>query len=118
MIFTFAGFDVAVAVVNPRYNCLLVLNVHPRHRSHGLGSALLAYLQCNFARVLESAIPFFERNGYTGIGEMKQGNSLNTQIMVKRSLLDLAGRVSRVFALSENGNSEDGQTGRPSTDTV
>ncbi len=98
IVFIFAGFDAAVAVVNPKLNCLLVLNVHPRHRAHGLGTAVLAYLQCNFARVLESAIPFFERNGYTAIGEMKQGNALKTQIMVKKSLLDLAGRVSRVFA--------------------
>jgi hypothetical protein len=48
--------------------------------------------------VLESAVPFFERNGYTAIGAMKYGNALKTQIMVKKSLLDLAGRVSRVFA--------------------
>ena len=63
MIFVFVDEDVAVAVVNPAINTLLVLNVLPEHRSHGLGSAILRYLQCNFARVVEGAIPFFERNG-------------------------------------------------------
>ncbi len=59
MIFVFVDEDVAVAVVNPAINTLLVLNVLPEHRSHGLGSAILRYLQCNFARVVEGAIPFF-----------------------------------------------------------
>lgn len=89
-----------------------VLNVHPDHRSHGLGSAVLAYLQCNFARVVESAVPFFERNGYTSIGVMKQGNRLNTQIMIKQSLMNLAGRVSRIFAY---GDEENWQSSRPAS---
>ena len=91
------GIDVAVAVVNPALNVLLVLNVEPAHRKHGLGSAILAYLQCNFARVLESAIPFFERNGYQSVGPMKSGNRYKTQVMVKSSLLPLAGRVARIY---------------------
>ncbi len=77
MVFSFGGKDVSVAVVNPAINTLLVLNIHPEHRGHGLGSALLWYLQCNFARVLESAIPFFERNGYQVVGSLKQGKSLS-----------------------------------------
>ncbi len=98
--FMFAGVDVAVSVVNPKFNTLLVLNVLPAHRKHGLGAAILRYLQCSFARVLESAIPFFERNGYTSIGEMKQGNKLRTQIMVKSSLIPLAGRIAKLYASS------------------
>ena len=98
MIFISAGSDVAVAVVNPAINTLLVLNVHPAHRSHGLGSALLGYLQCNFARVLESAVPFFERNGYKSVGTMKQGKALRTQVMIKAALIPLAGRVARIYA--------------------
>ena len=94
---TFGGRDVAVAIVNPSINCLLVLNVHPAHRSHGLGAALLRYLQCNFARVLESAVPFFERNGYQSVGAMHQGKSLKTQVMVKSDLIPLAGRVARIY---------------------
>ena len=114
MIFSFEGQDLACAVVNPRLNVLIVLNVKPAHRSHGLGSAVLAYLQCNFARVLESAVPLFERNGYTAIGEMKQGNALKTQIMVKSSLLNLAGRISRVF----RDDKENRQAGGTAANTV
>ena len=94
-IFQHAGEDVAVALVNPRLNSLLVLTVLPNHRSHGLGSAIIAYLQCNFARVLESAIPFFERQGYRQIGDLKAGVRFNTGIMVKSALIPLAGRLPR-----------------------
>ena len=79
-------------------NVLLVLNVDPHHRSHGLGTAILQYVQANFARVLESAVPFFERNGYTKAGELKRGNSLNTQVMIKSSLIPLAGRLCKLYA--------------------
>jgi hypothetical protein len=47
--------------------------------------------------VLESAVPFFERNGYTAVGELKHGNRLNTQVMVKSSLIPLAGRIARIY---------------------
>ncbi len=97
MVFALDGQDVGVAIVNPSINTLLVLNVHPRHRSHGLGAAILRYLQCNFARVLESAVPFFERNGYKAMGQMHQGKSLKTQVMIKSSLIPLAGRVARLY---------------------
>lgn len=96
-VFSHAGIDVACACVNPKTNTLMVLNVLPEHRSHGLGSALLRYLQANFARVVESAVPFFERNGYTAVGAMKCGNSLNTQVMVKSSLIPLAGRLALLW---------------------
>lgn len=97
MIYTVDAVDVAVSIVNARLNVLLVLNVLPAHRSHGLGSAIVRYLQCNFARVIESAVPFFERNGYTRIGDMKQGNRYRTQVMVKAALIPLAGRISRLL---------------------
>ena len=96
-VFSVRGEDIAVALVNPATNCLTVLNVSPSHRTHGLGSAILRYLQCNFARVLESAVPFFERNGYTPRGKMKTGKRLKTQVMVKSTLLTLAGRVSAIY---------------------
>jgi hypothetical protein len=99
-IFRFAGEDIGVSVVNPMKNVMLVLNVDPRHRSHGLGSAILRYCVPNFARVLETAVPFFERNGYAKIGNLKRGNALNTQIMVKSSLIPLAGRL-RSFMSAE-----------------
>ena len=96
-VFSLDGEDLATAIVNPKLNCLLVLNVVPSHRSHGLGAAILRYLQCNFARVLESAVPFFERNGYTSRGKMKTGKRLKTQVMVKSTLLTLAGRVAAIY---------------------
>lgn len=91
------GQDVAVAIINPRVSTLLVLNVHPAHRSHGLGAAFLGFVRPNFARVLESAVPWFERQGYTPIGAMKQGRTLKTQIMVRAELPALAGRVARLL---------------------
>ncbi len=97
-IWQYHGEDIGVALVNPKYNVLMVLNVLPQHRNHGIGSAMLRYLQCNFARVLESAVPFFERNGYKAIGQMKTGKRLRTQIMVKASLIPLAGRVAKMLS--------------------
>ena len=99
-IFRFGGEDIGVSIVNPMKNVLLVLNVDPKHRQHGLGTAILHYVQANFARVLESAVPFFERNGYTKVGSLKRGNSLNTQVMIKSSLIALAGRISAIHAKS------------------
>ena len=98
-IFRFGGEDIGVSIVNPMKNVLLVLNVVPEHRSHGLGTAILHYVQANFARVLESAVPFFERNGYTSVGELKRGNSLNTQVMIKSTLIPLAGRLCKLYAM-------------------
>jgi GNAT superfamily N-acetyltransferase len=100
-IFRHAGADIGVSIVNPMKNVLLVLNVIPEHRSHGIGSAILRYVQANFARVLESAVPFFERNGYSRVGAIKRGNSLNTQVMIKSSLIPLAGRLSILYNRNE-----------------
>ena len=96
-IFRFDGEDIGVSIVNPMKNVLLVLNVDSRHRSHGLGTAILRYVQANFARVLESAVPWFERNGYTCVGSLKRGDSLNTQVMIKSSLIPLAGRIAKLY---------------------
>lgn len=87
----------AVALVNPRVSQLNVLNVVPNHRGHGIGKAFLAYLACNFARVVEDKVPFFKSCGYIPIGEMKQGRTLKTQIMVRENLLSLAGRVRKIL---------------------
>lgn len=95
--FTVNGRDAAVALVQPRTNCLLVLCVVPAFRGRGLGQGIVAYLQCNFARVIDSAVPFFERCGYLSIGEPKMGKRWKTQVMCLKSLTELAGRVSRVL---------------------
>ena len=93
LIFLFETEDVAVAMINPRMNVLLVLNVVPAHRSHGLGSAVIRYIDVNFARVLESAIPFFERNGFQGMGKFHMGQRYRTRVMVKASLIGLVGKL-------------------------
>ena len=112
-VFTLGGEDIAAAIVNPSLNCLTVLNVAPEHRGHGLGAAVLRFLQCNFARVLESAVPFFESNGYTSRGKLKTGKRLKTQVMVKSSLLTLAGRVSKIFQAYKTCQQDDRRTNLP-----
>lgn len=94
----YGGADVATALVNPRLNSLLVLNVCPEHRGHALGAAIVRYLQCNFARVIESAVPFFVLCGYEQLGEFKQGNRYRTAMMIRSKLRLLAGRISTIFA--------------------
>lgn len=95
--FTVNGRDAAVALVQPRTNCLLVLCIVPPLRRYGLGQAIVAYLQTSFARVIETAVPFFERCGFVSIGRAKMGKRWKTQVMCRRSLIDLAGRVSRIL---------------------
>ncbi len=107
MVFTFEFEDLAVALINPKLNVLQVLCVIPAHRGHQLGSALIAYLNASFARVLESAVDFFARNGYQSIGEMKQGKMLKTQIMVKSSLIPLAGRIAAIYGKQQDRTTEE-----------
>ena len=97
MFFTVDGRDAAVALIQPRTNCLLVLCVAPAFRRAGLGHAIVAYCQASFARVIESAVPFFRSCGFIEIGEPKMGKRWKTQIMVLASLRDLAGRVSTIL---------------------
>lgn len=93
------GIDAAVAVIGIRNGTLLVLNVHPNYRAAGLGSAFLRFLMPNFARVLESAVPWFEKNGYVSLGEPKQGRRFRTQVMVWAVLLDITGRLQHTHGL-------------------
>ncbi len=57
----------------------------------------MRYLQCNFARVIASAIPFFRKCGYQEVGALKAGKRYSTQVMVKSSLMPLAGRIARLL---------------------
>lgn len=91
--------DAAVALVNPRNSTLLVLNVHPRRRGAGLGTAFLDYLRPNFARVLLSAVPWFQRRGHTPLGDPKPGRRFSTQVMVRRELIALAGPAAGGFGM-------------------
>jgi GNAT superfamily N-acetyltransferase len=91
------GEAVAVSLINPHFGILLALNVLPSHRSHGLGAAILDFLIPNFARVVEHKVPWFEKRGYKRIGRLKCGISLNTQLMARAELFDLAGKLSKVW---------------------
>jgi len=73
------------------------MNVHPDHRGHGLGGALVKFLMPNFARVVGSKVAWFCARGYRAIGDPKKGQSLSTQLMARDSLFALAGRLKGVF---------------------
>src|ERR1035438_965358 len=75
MFFTVDGRDAAVARMNPRTNCLLVLCVMPEFRSFSgtFAMSLVAYLQVSFIRALERTVCFFRRCGFIPIGEPKIG---------------------------------------------
>ena len=92
------GKPIATSLINPHYGILLVLNIKPEHRSHGLGNAILNFLIPNFIRAVENKVEWFEKRGYRRIGQMKQGRTLKTQVMARSALFDLAGRVSRLFS--------------------
>lgn len=89
--------DAAVALLNVRTSTLLVLNIHPHFRGVGLGSSFLEFLRPNFARVLATTVPWFQQRHYSPLGEPQMGRRLLTQVMVRRELLGLAGRVAQYF---------------------
>lgn len=97
LFYIFAGGIVAASLINPKNGVLLVLNVHPQHRGHGLGGTIINFLMPNFARVLETKVPWFEKNGYVSIGRLKSGLKLKTQIMIRKNLLTLAGNLKIFF---------------------
>lgn len=97
------GEDVGVAVMSPRRNVLLVLNVLPEWRGYGIGEWIIGYLRPNFVRAVEHAVPFFLRCGYTEIGQWKEGISLRTRVLVRKNIPMLAGRLAKV--LDESGQS-------------
>jgi GNAT superfamily N-acetyltransferase len=96
LLFKFKDEITAVSIINPHYGCLLVLNVIPRHRGHGLGRAIVNFLMPNFARVVEHKVDWFKNCGYIPIGKMKKGVSLKTQIMARKELFTLAGRIKNL----------------------
>lgn len=95
------GCDCAVAAMQTRRSVLLVLNVHPSYRGQKIGEFVVNYLRPNFARVVESAVPWFERQGYVGIGEWKVGIRYRTRVMVRKELIGLAGRLRSVLERSQ-----------------
>lgn len=95
--YLFDGRDVAVSIINPRLSVLLVLNVHPTHRGHELGQAIIGLIRPTWIRSVSTATPWFERLGYIRVGEPKRGRSLVTDLLVRGELIPLAGRLRRVF---------------------
>lgn len=106
LFFQVAERDAAVALVNPKNNCLMALSVLPEHRGRGLGSAIINYLQCNFIRSTEERVPMFERLGYVAVSDWKQGRKLRTRILVKKSVMELAGRLKRLGELQTTDPAE------------
>ena len=98
LFFELDGEAVAVSLINPHHGILLALNVRPEHRSHGLGGAIVKFLVPNFVRAVESKIEWFEKLGYKRIGELKRGISLNTQLMARAALFQLAGNLRKAWA--------------------
>lgn len=88
---------VAFALVDAKKNNLLAFGVVPKYRGQRIGETCIKYLNCNFARVLESAVPFFEKCGYQKLGELKKGKRLYTAVMVKKNLSDRCGRLRSIF---------------------
>jgi GNAT superfamily N-acetyltransferase len=88
------GKDVAVAVIGIRNGTLLVLNVHPLFRSRGIGRRFIEFLRPHFARVIESRVAWFQALGYIPLGAMKQGRLYKTQVMVRKELLIVGGKLA------------------------
>lgn len=94
-----------MSIVNARLGVLLVLCVMPAWRGKGVGQHIVRYLQPSFVRAVESAVPFFERLGYTGVGAWKQGKRLRTRILIRSTLRGLAGRLQQLEAQTDKGPS-------------
>jgi GNAT superfamily N-acetyltransferase len=95
--YEYGGQPAGASLVNPHLNVFLVLAVLPAHRKHGLGEAIIEYVRPNFARVITDFVPYFRRNGYEPIGTPHKGRKYFTQVMVRRELLQLAGRASKLL---------------------
>lgn len=88
---------IGVSMMNPHFGTLTALNVHPDHRGHGLGAAMVKFLVPNFVRAVEDKVMFFEKLGYRRIGNLKKGISLNTQVMTREALFHLAGNLRKAW---------------------
>lgn len=85
------GEDVAVSLVDTRRSVLMALSV--ARPAQGIGSRVMAYIRPNWARVIESKVSWFEKNGYERVGKPTKGRTLWTQIMVRKGLRALGQRI-------------------------
>jgi GNAT superfamily N-acetyltransferase len=97
LLYDLDGRSVAASLVNPHLGILLALNVRKEHRGHGLGASIVNFLMPNFVRAIESKVEWFEGIGYKCVGELKWGISLNTQVMARAALFDLAGKLRKAW---------------------
>jgi GNAT superfamily N-acetyltransferase len=97
LFYIFENKIIAVSLINPHYGILLVLNVIPEHRGHGLGEAILNFLMPNFIRAIDYKISYFEKRGYRKIGDPKQGRRFKTQIMARTNLFSLCGKLNKIW---------------------
>jgi GNAT superfamily N-acetyltransferase len=97
LFYEFENEIVAVSLINPHYGILLVLNVAPKHRGHGLGEAILNFLMPNFVRAIDNKVGWFEKRGYKKIGTPKKGLRYETQVMAREKLFTLAGKLKNIY---------------------
>jgi len=100
LFYFYDGSAAAVSMISPRLGSLGALNVHPSHRGHGLGSAIVRFLVPNFIRAIDDKVPYFQRLGYVPVGKPHKGISRLTQLMVRECLIGLAGKVAKAFPAS------------------
>ena len=91
--FHFQGVPVGVGILNPRLSSLGALAVAKEHRGHGLGKAIVEFLQPNFVRAVEDKVLYFENLGFVPVGKMKKGIRLNVQVIVPKVAVP-SGRAS------------------------
>lgn len=88
--------SIAVIIYNTHLSILYTLCIAPTHRNHNLGSRIINYFKFWYIRALESSTLFFEKLGYMKISTPKQGRKYVTWIMVRKDLLNLVGRFSKI----------------------
>jgi hypothetical protein len=103
----------AVSLMAVSRGLLVTLCVGKKFRGRGVGGWVVDYLVPNFVRAAEPAVPFFAARGYTPIGDWLAGRKLRTRVMVRSSLIGLAGRLREVFG---DGEETDGAEERPAAD--
>jgi len=94
LFFQVEGKDAAVLLINPGYNCVMAVAILPEYRGRGLFRGIFDFAQCSWVRSIGQFVPLFENLDYVSVGTPKQGRKFLTQIMVKKSVKNLAGRLS------------------------
>lgn len=94
IVWTMGGEDVAVSIVDVRRSCLLALSVI--RQGVGIGSRVMTYVRPNWARVIDTKVEWFAKNGYTPVGRPMKARTLTTQIMMRNGLRSLGERIALI----------------------